>query len=1144
MQDKFSSIGPIEPPYGNPTPQGTKTSPELFNQITEYLKVSNQSQLLTESLAFLELLSQEQLAKSGMTKSFEEQLIPQGEIAQKILLNVNNAKELIPSLQNLSFYARNRDVQEGANTLLSIVGKTSAPNSSLMSHVQDDLQTALKPLLEIAGPIALELYLHQTTADSDSYQANLQQSLQLIASQNSLFSPTAQLMLEELEKHSKLPSIADLQERLKTAFANKEIRMNCEEALQKLTASISPSSILQASQNAIVKAYCDASAISGFEQMFKIGVTYLTSSALLLKKAGSTDPDLQILLTTLEGLTSPPTADELTTLSSLIPQLFSTYDQMGISSQDAQKFMNTSLLSLHQLCRVSIAEKQKAAAQVLSLTNKAAALTSFNDDLTTIQKILENVIDAVPLTASQLELFAKTLSNLVSQANLLGPIGTKLNALLTELASLKLTENSAFDKQKTQAALTTLASLQDASDARSDTLTTEVKGLRKTQQLFTAVNQKLQLAASSVQSKRAAKGMTMGAPQLSKTGAKLDLSQTTLQLLISIENLLSNLQNCGKNYSFTTWISQYITSTAGGTTTYNIPPKAVLSALAKELQNAGADSASLSQASGKIATLISQLNAQQKINPTTAVQQLIQQLTTQQANITAQIAQLKSLQTQLQACLSAISGESGPTTTIPTGLVPNIGTIEGAIINGNTTANPPYAGIGSIFTFFVTTEWDSITAALEALTSLTAGFSMSNLDIAKYFSLLPPDGSGNDSYNLTPTAALSLIEAEYATVQQDQAIATAALQKVQGLIADLQKVQPQSSAIKNLIFGLSEQQKSLQAQLTQMNGFNSIYATAKTNLEYDIAHNYSHASFSSGVFTQLSAYAFNIRNGNPQAGYEGLQAIATYFYNLTWQDINIAEEFVKAIDSYMDSQNAIVSGMNAQLSFLNQVGSALNNIEFTCENFQFAANNYSIASYFPVQSTLSGNTIYNITETAAASKIKAEETTTNNDLASANTAISQINAELTKLQADPQTTQVTHLESQLKTQLATLNAQKTNLTTLQGKLTTLLTAVQACPTTGTTITIASSLLPDVSNAESPIVKGNAAGSPPPAYGSLSSIQNTFQTLKGSFATLSQRQQMMLQMTLTEVQQEWTMVTSSLQTLMEMYKTITGSLATR
>ncbi|MFC2049473.1 CT620/CT621 family type III secretion system effector, partial [Chlamydiota bacterium] len=257
---------------------------------------------------------------------------------------------------------------------------------------------------------------------------------------------------------------------------------------------------------------------------------------------------------------------------------------------------------------------------------------------------------------------------------------------------------------------------------------------------------------------------------------------------------------------------------------------------------------------------------------------------------------------------------------------------------------------------------------------------------------------------------------------------------------------------------------------------------------------------------------------------------------------SLPSQFEHAIlGHYMPGQQAYLEQLAMLLSLDNMGAGFGNTLMNIMSHFDAAGTNYAFSNSLHSQGTgFSGS------YSKAKQQLSNERTQCSNDIASAEGALAHIKSELAQINQKlagppPATPSQAKILNGMKTSLegiqANLNTAITQLSTLQALLSQISVQPPTPPQTPSKNFNVSG--PDgwqsaLGNDENQVINGNPQGKPP---GGLVNISTDVKTFQQTYSDQSQNQQMILQMRMTEIQQEWTVVSTALQLLNQMYMTV-------
>lgn len=272
---------------------------------------------------------------------------------------------------------------------------------------------------------------------------------------------------------------------------------------------------------------------------------------------------------------------------------------------------------------------------------------------------------------------------------------------------------------------------------------------------------------------------------------------------------------------------------------------------------------------------------------------------------------------------------------------------------------------------------------------------------------------------------------------------------------------------------------------------------------------------------------------------------------------SLPSQFAGAIlNHYMPNQQAYLEAL-AMLLFLDNMGAGFGNTLMTVMNdFNSASTNYDFSNSMHSQPPgFAGS------ETKAKQQLSNEKTQCSNDINHVNQAQKDIQSQLKQIkkEIDSINNNPNLSRSQKAAQIKILNDMKTSLQGFSDNLKIALTQLTQLKAALSQITIGPPTPPQtasknfnvygaggpptkpptgwqsaIGNAENLVINGNPQGNPP---GGLVNIASQVTAFQQNYSDQGQNQQMVLQMQMTEIQQEWTVVSTALQLLNQMYMTV-------
>lgn len=253
---------------------------------------------------------------------------------------------------------------------------------------------------------------------------------------------------------------------------------------------------------------------------------------------------------------------------------------------------------------------------------------------------------------------------------------------------------------------------------------------------------------------------------------------------------------------------------------------------------------------------------------------------------------------------------------------------------------------------------------------------------------------------------------------------------------------------------------------------------------------------------------------------------------------SLPDRFKRAIlDYYMPRQEAFLMQMAALLYFDNMGSEIGNTLLGKMSDFGGAQFNYNFSGMMGSKTTAG----YTGNYTAAKNALSKEKNQVSTDINNANDGINSINKQIQDVQDKTQPPpDRPFTPEQGKELLDKLNGYKANLQVALNQLNalkTILAPMQVVPG-GDAQHFNINGLPNpvsaLSSAENVVINGDNSSNP---KGGLLNINTMITTDQSHYSSEGQNQQMKLQMTMTQVQQEWTVVSTALQLLNQMYMTV-------
>lgn len=281
-----------------------------------------------------------------------------------------------------------------------------------------------------------------------------------------------------------------------------------------------------------------------------------------------------------------------------------------------------------------------------------------------------------------------------------------------------------------------------------------------------------------------------------------------------------------------------------------------------------------------------------------------------------------------------------------------------------------------------------------------------------------------------------------------------------------------------------------------------------------------------------------------------LETAAAWGIHQSIQAGSLPDDFRHAIlDVYMPGQEAYLEGLANLLYFYNRGAEIGNELLTDTLGFSVASNNYNFSNW--LQKT---GDHYSGSYSWATGQLDDEKKQVGRDLASISKAIDDIDNEISNVN-DPNEEQLS--ESQKKTLTDQLNADKENLLVARDQLNDLNKVLQTLRVDRVTdddthfeVTTHTTTIDDVTfgadkdwatklpDLEDKVVNGISPDpdDPDAPTGGLVSINTTLNANQQKYSDQGQNQQMILQMRMTQIQQEWTIIGIAMQAVNQAYMT--------
>lgn len=255
---------------------------------------------------------------------------------------------------------------------------------------------------------------------------------------------------------------------------------------------------------------------------------------------------------------------------------------------------------------------------------------------------------------------------------------------------------------------------------------------------------------------------------------------------------------------------------------------------------------------------------------------------------------------------------------------------------------------------------------------------------------------------------------------------------------------------------------------------------------------------------------------------------------------SLPDQFKHSIlDHYMPQQEEFLMEMAALMYFDNMGAEMGNMLLGSLSDFAGAQFNYNFSGMLGQKSGTPPQ--FSGSYSAAKNALSKEQNQVSTDINNANNALNQISQEIAKIKNDPTLSQsqkdeligkLQKYSANLKVALKQLQNLKSILSNMQvtkgstdGKFNITATAGHTLP---------ADWQQQLSQGENSVINGDNKSDP---KGGLLNINTMITTDQSHYSKEGETQQMKLQLTMTEVQQEWTVVSTALQLLNQMYMTV-------
>jgi outer membrane murein-binding lipoprotein Lpp len=251
---------------------------------------------------------------------------------------------------------------------------------------------------------------------------------------------------------------------------------------------------------------------------------------------------------------------------------------------------------------------------------------------------------------------------------------------------------------------------------------------------------------------------------------------------------------------------------------------------------------------------------------------------------------------------------------------------------------------------------------------------------------------------------------------------------------------------------------------------------------------------------------------------------------------SLPDKFIEALFKiYMPGQEAYLMALSMMLAFSNAGSGMCNSVLNMITGWANSANSYGFSNWY---NSMTGK----VTQSQVQNAMNSEINQINGDVAAAKNAVTAAQNEIKKINQQVTDGQIT--PSQGKALTDKLNNNILQFTGPDGAISHLNTLLDQLKN-HTTVNKDGTLSPadavkTIQNEEKMVINGDPA-SDPPGSGGLSNIYTSISNDLLSYESQSQQQQITLQMKMTQIQQEWTVVSTALQLLNQMYMTVAQSI---
>ncbi|MFZ0565638.1 MAG: CT620/CT621 family type III secretion system effector, partial [Chlamydiales bacterium] len=263
---------------------------------------------------------------------------------------------------------------------------------------------------------------------------------------------------------------------------------------------------------------------------------------------------------------------------------------------------------------------------------------------------------------------------------------------------------------------------------------------------------------------------------------------------------------------------------------------------------------------------------------------------------------------------------------------------------------------------------------------------------------------------------------------------------------------------------------------------------------------------------------------------EALEKAVTYSTERAYAVGSLPDLFKRAIlEVYMPSQEKYLQSLADTLYFSNKGAQIGNQLLSDTIDFAGAGDNYGFTNFLQkTNAEFSGN--FDTIE----KELDTEKAQAAQDMQACDRAIADCKKYQQEVMDDPQLSdeQKQQIYDELQNYIDDLEASKTQISNLLNKL----NQVTVLPGSDNDHFKLSGPYNELSSLESIVINGDPTLAPA-ATGGLVRIHTQIDATQKRYSDQSQNQQMILQMRMTQIQQEWTIVSTALQLLNQMYLTV-------